>query len=283
MDRMKMLDQVLRVVRRAGDVVMRVYAEPFEVDFKGKNDPVTRADRDSNTLLCAALAEGFPGVPIVAEESDPASYAGYGSAPEVWFVDPLDGTRDFVRKNGEFAVMVGLAEKGEATFGVVLCPAVGRAFLGAKGLGAFEVADDGSRKPIHTSRAATLGEAQLIVSRSNRSGALEERGVELGFKGVTRCGSAGVKGTRVATGEADVYAQPGRAGALWDTCAPEAIVKAAGGEATDAFGKTIDYATRSLPNSQGYVVSNGLIHTAVLQLIASLGPLPPGAGDARGP
>jgi 3'(2'), 5'-bisphosphate nucleotidase len=279
-DRDGLVTDVLAIARRASAVVMRVYAAPFDVDFKAKDDPVTLADREANALICAALQAEFPGVPVVAEESDPASYAGYGSAPAVWFVDPLDGTRDFVRRNGEFAVMIGLAEGGEPTVGVVVCPAVGRAFVGAKGLGAFEVAEDGSRRRIHTSGAATLGEAELIVSRSKRSGALEERAHELGFRKLTRCGSAGVKGTRIATGEADVYAQPGRAGALWDTCAPEALVRAAGGRVTDGSGRVIDYATRELPNAHGFVASNGPIHDEVLALIARLGPPLPGPGRA---
>ncbi len=274
-DRDRLLRDVLSIARRASAVVMRVYAAPFDVDFKTKDDPVTRADREANALICAALQADFPGIPVVAEESDPASYAGYGSAPAAWFVDPLDGTRDFIKHNGEFAVMIGLAEGGEPTVGVVVCPAVGRAFIGAKGAGAFEVADDGSRRRVHTSAAATLGEAELIVSRSHRSGELEDRAQELGFRKLTRCGSAGVKGTRIATGEADVYAQPGRAGALWDTCAPEALVRAAGGRVTDGSGRTIDYATRELPNAHGFVASNGLVHDEVIALIARLAPPSP--------
>lgn len=274
-DRGSLVRDVLAIARRASAVVMRVYAAPFDVDFKSKDNPVTRANREANALICSALEADFPGVPVVAEESDPASYAGYGSAPAVWFVDPLDGTRDFVKHNGEFAVMIGLAEGGEPTVGVLVCPAVGRAFVGAKGLGAFEVADDDSRRTIHTSPAATLGEAELIVSRSHRSGALEEQALTLGFRKLTRCGSAGVKCARIATGEADVYAQPGRAGALWDTCAPEAIVRAAGGRVTDGSGRVIDYATRELPNAHGFVASNGPLHDKVLELIARLGPPPP--------
>ena len=274
MARADVLDEVLAISERAAKVVMRVYGAPFDVDFKEKNDPVTLADRESNTLLCSALAASFPGVPIVAEESDPSAYAGYASAPAAWFVDPLDGTREFVARNGEFAVMVGLAEKGEATLGVVVCPAFGRTFIGARGLGAFEVAEDGSRKPIHVSTAKTLGEAEILVSRSHGAEGLEDLAKKLGFRKVTRCGSAGVKGTRIAAGEADVYAQPGRAGALWDACAPEAIVMAAGGRATDSHGTMIDYAAREIPNHYGFLATNGLLHEAVIELVKKFGPPP---------
>ncbi len=273
--RMDVLEEVLAIARRASEVVMRVYGAPFDVDFKEKNDPVTVADRESNTLLCAALAASFPGIPIVAEESDPASYKGYAEAPAAWFVDPLDGTREFVARNGEFAVMIGLAEKGAATLGVIVCPAFDRAFVGAVGVGAFEVAADGSRRPIHASRVQTLREAELLVSRSHGSVGLEELALQLGFRKVTRCGSAGVKATRIAAGEADVYAQPGRAGALWDACAPEALVMAAGGRASDAHGTIIDYAARELPNHHGFLATNGPLHGDVLELVRKFGPPPP--------
>jgi len=273
-ERARLVDGVLAIARRASQVVMQVYAAPFQVDYKEQDDPVTRADRDANVLICAALAADHPGIPIVAEESDPASYAGYASAAAAWFVDPLDGTREFVKRNDEFAVMIGLAEHGVATLGVIVCPAIGRAFVGAMGMGAFEVAEDGSRKEIHVSGAKTLAEAQLVMSRSHGSVALEELAVRLGFGKVTRCGSAGVKATRIATGEADVYAQPGRAGALWDACAPEALVTAAGGRATDARGTIIDYAARELPNHHGFVATNGLLHADVLELVARFRPGP---------
>ena len=273
-DRLELLDNVLAIAWRASEVVLQVYAAPFDVDYKEKDDPVTRADREANALICKALLADYPGIPVVAEESDPSTYAGYASASSAWFVDPLDGTREFVKRNGEFAVMIGLAEHGLATVGVIVCPAVNRAFIGAKGKGAFEVARDGSRHAIHTSDAKTLGEALLVVSRSQRIGQLEDLAVRLGFRGVARCGSAGVKATRIACGEADVYAQPGRAGALWDACAPEALVMAAGGRATDAHGTIIDYAARELPNHHGFVATNGYLHEDVLELLRRFGPPP---------
>lgn len=281
-ERARLLEVTLVTARRAAELVMQVYGAPFSVDFKEKDDPVTRADHEANALICNAIMADCPGVPIVAEESDPALYAGYASAPAAWFVDPLDGTREFVARNGEFAVMIGLAEKGEATLGVIVCPATGRAFLGAKGVGAFEVAPDESRKTIHVSGAKTLGEARLLVSRSHGTG-LEDLAIRLGFGAVTKCGSAGVKATRIAAGEADVYAQPGRAGALWDACAPEALVNAAGGRATDARGTIIDYAARELPNHHGFVATNGLLHDAVLELLSRFRPVPAGATPASPP
>jgi 3'(2'), 5'-bisphosphate nucleotidase len=271
-DTTALLDSVLSIARQAGEIIMEVYGGPFDVDYKEKDDPVTRADREANALICAALSARYPGVPIVAEESEASSYEGYASAPAAWFVDPLDGTREFVKRNGEFAVMIGLAVAGRATLGVIVCPAMERSFVGAKGIGAFEEDYDGRRRTLRVSAAKTLGEAELVVSRSHRTGNLDEIANRLGFRQVTHCGSAGVKSTRIASGESDVYAQPGRAGALWDACAPEALVTAAGGRVTDARGTVIDYASGALPNHHGFVATNGLLHAEVLDLLRRFGP-----------
>lgn len=105
-----LLETLLAVARSAAEVILAVYDRPFDVQLKRAREPVTAADRRANALICAALAERFPGVPIVAEESDPETFGGFHAAPRVLFVDPLDGTREFVAHNGEFAVMIGLLD-----------------------------------------------------------------------------------------------------------------------------------------------------------------------------
>ncbi len=264
----RILERVLAVARTAAEGIARRYAEgAITVEYKGKNDPVTRADREANEVICNALARDFPGMPIVAEESDPSTFAGFAEAPEAWFVDPLDGTREFIARNGEFAVMIGLAEGGLATLGVVVCPATGRSFVGGRGAGAFEVMADGAHRPIHVSSVGSLAEAELVVSRSHRPEALGTAASRHGVRKVTPCGSAGVKAARVAAAEADIYAQPGRAGRLWDACAPEAVVAAAGGLVTDERGQAIDYRATDLDNARGFVATNAVLHAAVLELL----------------
>ena len=116
------LTAVLSIAREAAEIVRAVYRTPFAVEMKGPNDPVTRADREANTLICARLAEAFPGVPIIAEETPPESLAEAREMvrhDRVFFVDPLDGTRDFADRNPEFAVMIGLAIAGRAATGPV--------------------------------------------------------------------------------------------------------------------------------------------------------------------
>ena len=263
-DRALALERILAIAREAAAGIAQVYAGQFDVEYKGKNDPVTIADRTANTLICDALIEAYPGMPIVAEESDASSYAGFTSAKAVWFVDPLDGTREFVARNGEFAVMIGLAEEGRATLGVLFEPATGRAFIGGEGLGAFEVMADGSRREAHVSKTARLADAEMLASRSHRSEDLERGVARFGVRAITPRGGAGVKAARIAMGESDIYWQPGRAGKRWDACAPEAIVRAAGGVYTDGYGDPIDYATDVIENTRGILAANAELHAEVL-------------------
>jgi 3'(2'), 5'-bisphosphate nucleotidase len=257
-------DVALAAAREASDLVMRVYAAPFEVAFKSKDDPVTRADHESNALLCERLSRAFPGLPIVAEESDPSTYAGFAGAEAVWFVDPLDGTREFVARNGEFAVMIGLAEGGHATLGVITAPAWGRAFVGVVGEGAWEIAADGRRTPIRVSARDSLEGASMVVSRSRTSPQLTALATAMGGRAPVALGSSGLKAVVVATGDHDVYMQTGRCGMRWDACASDALVRAAGGMLSETSGATIDYAAPELANTRGLLATNGLLHERVI-------------------
>jgi len=257
----------LAAAREAATVVLRVYAAPFDVEWKAKDDPVTVADKEANALLCDRLGRAFPGVPLVAEESDPAAYAGFGAADAAWFIDPLDGTREFVAKNGEFAVMVGLAEGGHATVGVIVAPAWGRSFVGVVGEGAWEIDATGAWKEIHVSARDTLAGASFVVSRSRAPERLAAFIASVGGKPVAH-GSSGLKGALVATGEADVYLQPGRAGLRWDACATDALVRAAGGTLTETSGADLDYRNGEIGNERGMIAANSGLHRAVIEAFA---------------
>jgi 3'(2'), 5'-bisphosphate nucleotidase len=256
------IDEVLAIANDAAALIMGVYATAFDVDYKGPNDPVTTADRQANDLICERLTRAFPGVPIVAEESDPSTFAAGFAAPEAWFVDPLDGTREFVEKNGEFCVMIGLARAGRASLGVLVCPAIARTFLGEVGGAAHEVARDGSRRALHVSETASMKDARIVVSRSRRSPALDAALVTLAPREVSPIGSSGIKAAYVATGEADVYLQPGVAGKRWDACGPEAIVRAAGGVFTDVRGVPFEYSSGELENAFGLLATGSRLFDA---------------------
>lgn len=270
-DRQDVLAKLMAAAAAAAEVVMQVYAETdVGVSFKGPDDPVTRADREANHLLLELLARDFPGVPIVAEESDPQTFAGFGAAPCALFVDPVDGTRDFIAKNGEFAIMLGFAEAGVATVGVVDCPALGERYGGALGSGAFRMTKDG-RSPIHISAVTELGRSRCAVSRFHRSKELDAKLDALGVAELVPTGSAGIKGVRVASGALEIYAHPsGSAVKLWDTCAPEAIVRAAGGIWSDGRGRAFDYRGPFAQN-EGTLAANPTLHAEALRRFANVG------------
>ncbi|HEY4105192.1 MAG TPA: inositol monophosphatase family protein [Polyangiaceae bacterium] len=264
-----LLDLLDGVAREAATVIREVYRTDFDVDFKAPRDPVTEADRRANTLICERLNALFPGVPIVAEESDPASFSGYQSAERIFFVDPLDGTREFVAKNGEFVVMIGLVEGARALAGVIHAPESGISWIGQVGVGAEEVTSDGARSPLRVSETRELSAARIVGSRSHRNPALERALASLGARELVALGSAGLKAAAVARTTADAYVAPHYAGKRWDACAADALVTAAGGKLTNSDGEPFDYRAADLGNDRGIVASNGHLHDAILQKLAA--------------
>ncbi len=263
------LSILVGVAAEAAELVDRIYQTPFRVDFKGPSDPVTDADRAANTLICERLSLAFPGVPIVAEESAPETFSDFRSKERIFFVDPVDGTREFVLRNGEFVVMIGVVEGDEATAAVIHAPATRHVWVGLVGYGAFEITPAGERRPIHVTELGELAEARIVSSRSHRTPLLEQVLADLGAKEIVQQGSAGLKGARVAGGEADAYVAPHYAGQRWDVCPSDALVRAAGGRVSDAYGKAIDYRAEKLGQDSGFVVSNGKIHDALLARLAA--------------
>lgn len=238
------------LAERAAATVMAVYNTPFSVEFKGPRDPVTLADKRANELVVTALQKEFPGVPIVAEESPKEEYAGFASADRAFFVDPVDGTNEFVHKSGEFCIMLGYVEHGLPVLGVIDAPALGLRFEGVVGRGATVVARDGSSRVLGVS-PLPFAEGLAVVSRSHRSEATDAALDRLGIGSRVQYGSAGLKAMRVADGSALVYLHSGYAGARWDAAAPEAIARAAGASYTDIDGARYRYDDTDLANSRG--------------------------------
>lgn len=257
--------KVVPIVARAAELVMAIYQTPFEVELKGPNDPVTRADREANALITRELALAFPGDGIVAEESVPADPLELRRAlehPRVFFVDPVDGTKEFAARNGEFAVMIGLAVDGVATVGVLGVPVTGEIYVGRRGAFAARI-DRAGTSPLRVSDVARIGEARATVSRSHPSARVSRILARAGVGDVAPCGSAGLKVAMVARAAADIYVHPTRGGQLWDTCGPEAILAGAGGRMTDAAGNAIDY-RGALALDRGILATNGALHDAIL-------------------
>ena len=272
-DRQDALTKLLTMARGASEIVMGIYAgDDLGAELKGPNDPVTRADKEANAFILAEIAKHLPGLPVVAEESDPSLFHGFESSSVALFVDPVDGTRDFIAKSGEFCVMIGLAEEGRATVGVVLCPTFRgqrRIYGGAEGIGAFLFDDEGGRTPIHVSEETDLAKVRCAVSRFQRSKSVDAKLGTLGLLELVPIGSSGVKGVEVANGSVALYAHPSRGKVkLWDACAPDAIVRAAGGLLTDSHGVPYDY-RGAIEQGEGTVAANPRLHAEVVRRFAA--------------
>jgi 3'(2'), 5'-bisphosphate nucleotidase len=266
------MDAALGAARR----IAEIYDQNFSVDYKdaAHDDPVTQADRDANAIIVDRLRREFPDDAVVAEESDVPT--GFEKKSRCWFVDPLDGTKEFVARNGEFCVMIGLAVDGRAKLGVLCMPTTFERYVGVVGVGAMLVERRGEESPLRVSARTDAKHARVVVSRSRRSPMLGAIISALGGGGGAPeeipCGSVGVKIAQVALGAADAYVHPssGRAGGgpkKWDTCAPEAVLVAAGGTFSDQDGARIAYQSRDLGVHDGVVASNGAMHLALLDAI----------------
>jgi 3'(2'), 5'-bisphosphate nucleotidase len=268
--RLDELDAMLDLARRAAALVLRIQAEGFEVEMKARNDPVTRADKEANTLLCDGLSGAFPGHGIVAEESvppDAESLARVLAQERVFFVDPVDGTREFADGRPDWCVMIGLAVGGRAAAGVVAVPSEGKLFWGGGG-DAFAEDASGLVRPLALRPSASPDALRAVVSRSHASPETKAVLDRLGVRHVTPCGSVGVKAARVIEGAADLYVHVSEGAKLWDACAPDAILRAAGGELVDLTGSPIDY-RGALRVPGGLIATNTALVPRVLEALRS--------------
>lgn len=214
---------------------MRFYGTAT-AEAKAGGSPVTEADHAANRVICAGLSEAFPDDAVLSEESRDS--AARLAADRVWIVDPLDGTKEFLACNGEFAVMIGLAVAGRAVLGVVNLPARDELFAAAEGAGAWREAD-GGRWPLRCSPAPEA--LRLVGSRSHAEPLVVRLQRAMGITDVLPSGSVGVKCALIAAGERDLYLHPVPYLKEWDTCAPEVILREAGGEVTDCLGEALRY------------------------------------------
>lgn len=262
------LDPLLRALldigHAAAELIRQQRPDGFEVFYKGPNDPVTSIDRAANELICRELEARFFGTPIVAEESEPERYRDFVDAEAAFFVDPIDGTREFINGSNEFVVMLGWAQRGVPKFGVVVAPTQRTSWFAEVGRGAFRE-EGGVVVPIRASAVATLDAATLLAPQPNEVGRVDSAILTLPVGKVQSVGSAGLKGAWVAEGRADAYLSPGRAGKRWDACAIDALLAASGGTLTDTNGQRLDYRRPNLDNEAGLLATNGVLHPLVLE------------------
>jgi 3'(2'), 5'-bisphosphate nucleotidase len=241
------------IVARAGAAIMRIYGSGFTVQHKEDDSPLTLADLESQRVIIEGLNAITPGIPILSEESAQAPWSERRSWSELWVVDPLDGTREFVKRNGEFTVNIALVREHEPVLGVVAAPAQGLLYWGAAGLGAFSQAQGGAQVPIQVS--APQNPLRVVGSRSHASAETAGYLARLGPHEMKGIGSS-LKFCLVAEGNADLYPRFGPT-SEWDTAAGQAVLEAAGGHVTRPDGHRLRYNCRdSLINGDFLAFSN---------------------------
>ena len=233
--------QLLDIASEAGRAILAVYHQDFSVERKHDDSPLTAADLASHRVIAQRLGEMDPDVPILSEEGADIPFATRSRWQRYWLIDPLDGTREFVKRNGEFTVNIALIEQGRPVVGVVHVPVTRVSYVGGTGSGAWKVDADGEARPnpVLPRRPRTL---RVAGSRSHAGDSLKRFLARVGDHEIVSMGSS-LKLCLVAEGNADVYPRLGPT-SEWDTAAAQAVVEAAGGMVTDTQLRPLRYNTK---------------------------------------
>lgn len=258
------LQAALDAATQAGRLVADAY-EKFKEIPDAPADIHTRADAESQELILQFLRRAFPGDALCAEEETPTLKGVPHVGPRLWIIDPIDGTRGFARKNGEFSVMVAFVDAGQPAVGVVLEPARGRLTYAVRGGGCWTRDGGGEPKRCHVSPTTELTASTLIQSRSRDPGVPSGQVEALKPAKVIEVYSAGLKLVLVARGEGDVYVNRYLAFHDWDICAGHILVTESGGTVTGLNGEEIKYNTEGAWQRSGLLASNGRIHAAAVE------------------
>lgn len=244
-----MLDKICQLAREAGAAIMQVYdgKSPLEAVKKSDDSPVTAADIAAHSIIVKGLQSLTPDIPVLSEE-DPQDWATRQHWQRYWLVDPLDGTKEFLNRNGEFTVNIALIEKGEPVLGVVYAPVLDIMYSAAEGKAWKET--DGLRDVIQTVNAYP---PSVVVSRSHIDAELKEYLQQLGEHHTTAVGSS-LKFCLVADGQAQLYPRFGPTN-IWDTAAGHAIAVSAGAQVHDWEGRVLDYTPRESFLNPGFRVT----------------------------
>ncbi|AOV18121.1 3'(2'),5'-bisphosphate nucleotidase [Acidihalobacter aeolianus] len=236
-----LLESVRAIARDAGEAIMAIYeSRDFDIERKDDQTPVTAADYAAHHLIVERLGGLSPEYPILSEESDSIPFAERAGWETYWLIDPLDGTREFIKRNGEFTVNIALIHGHDAILGVVHAPALGVCYYAAEGTGAWRVNRNGSPQAI---RVRTTPNCPVIAgSRSHASTSLQSLLERIGDHELISMGSA-LKTCLVAEGAADLYPRLGLT-SEWDTAAAQCVLEQAGGHLTDTDGLRLRYNTK---------------------------------------
>jgi 3'(2'), 5'-bisphosphate nucleotidase len=236
------IDPVVKLAIEAGQAILEVYSSEFEVQSKDDDSPLTKADLASHHRIVAGLEALTPGMPVISEESGLPDFAERSRWDRYWLIDPLDGTKEFVNRNGEFTVNIALIDNHKPVFGVVHVPVQNKTYIGCEGFGAECRDGNGDTHRIAVSQKST-SPVRVVGSRSHRGASLDAYLRQLGECDMVPMGSS-LKFCVVAEGGADIYPRLGPT-SEWDTAAAQAVVEQAGGSVVTLDGKAMKYNTKA--------------------------------------
>ena len=231
-------DAVIEIARRAGSAILKVYENEFEIEHKEDKSPLTEADLASHRVIVDGLAALTPEIPILSEESAAIPFEQRRAWRRYWLIDPLDGTKEFIKRNGEFTVNIALIEDGAPVVGVVYVPVSGVLYQGVVGDGAVRIDDDGMKMSVQVTRQRR-DPMRIAGSRTHAGDSLKRFLERVGDYEILSMGSS-LKLCLVAEGSADIYPRLGPT-SEWDTAAAQAVVEAAGGQVTDTDLQPLRY------------------------------------------
>lgn len=237
----ELIEPLVDLAGKAGDRILEVYSTEFDVESKEDESPLTMADLASHNTLVAGLSGLAPDIPVLSEEGGMPPFEERSKWHRYWLIDPLDGTKEFVNRNGEFTVNIALIVQHEPVLGIVHVPVRNVTYVGCEGHGADRRHRDEQPARIHVAR--TSGHpARIVGSRSHRGDSLEAFLRSVGDHELVPMGSS-LKFCVVADGDADVYPRLGPT-SEWDTAAAQAVVEQAGGSVVTADGNRLAYNTK---------------------------------------
>ena len=235
------LDDVRTLAKQAGEKILQIYNTEFAVQEKDDKSPLTAADMASHTTIVAGLRQLTPDIPLLSEESATLPFAERSAWETYWLIDPLDGTKEFIKRNGEFTVNIALIHKGVPVLGVVHVPVSGVTYAACEGQGAVKEVPGEGVQPIHVRKLGN-GPIAVVGSRSHQGDSLKAFLAKLGDHEIVSMGSS-LKICLVAEGVADVYPRLGLT-SEWDTAAAHCVVNQAGGSLTDLEMRPLRYNTK---------------------------------------
>ena len=260
----------ISLARAAGAAALEHYGGPLNIVNKSENeDPVTQADHAANDVIMSGLQREFPADGLLSEET--LDTVRRLRLPRVWIIDPLDGTKGFIAGNGDFAVQIGLALEGESVLGVVYQPVPGVLHYAARGAGAWVTRPEPPEpQRLRVSDETRFARMRLAASRNHHSPRMTAVMRALDLREEIRRGSVGIKTGLIVERQCDLYVHLSPRTKHWDTCAPEAILREAGGRLTDLWGEPIRYNTEDVQNRNGLVAASGAAHPLVVERLAPL-------------